>query len=383
MVPYQRMFKKDKKLIVYLRRETLKAYLVDSLGTSQSTGEYSWTSENLEEVLRKIIKQEKSTRARILLDDTLGYLWDLEIPLTEKDEKNYIIQKIAAKIPEVLESQDWDFKEVGQTKEAKIIRVFAPAKEIWKLFTLNCLKAGLEIEAVETVSIALERNKDPVIGLAMKTDLKIKDEKAAGAKPARLMVEVVEEERKTSSEVLDNQGKDKDIVVPSSVRKASETIKEKKSIINKTFVLIVVGMALLTALILGGILVYRNSLNESGLLDKPTPTVSQPSPTEAVAEPSPSIKISDLKIKILNGSGIPGEAGVVKKYLEGLDYQNIQTGNAATFDYKGVQYSIKKALETFKTQLNKDLSAKYTLTDTLKTLDESDAFDVVIIVGKE
>ena len=43
----------------------------------------------------------------------------------------------------------------------------------------------------------------------------------------------------------------------------------------------------------------------------------------------------------------------------------------------------KKTLEAFKTQLSKDLSAKYTLTDTLKTLDKSDPFDVIIIVGKK
>lgn len=373
---------KDKKLALYLRRESLKVYLVNSSGVSENKGESSWTPENLEEVLRKIVKQENQKIARILLDDTLGYLWDLEVPLTEKDEKNYITQKIAAKIPEVLENQDWNFKEVGQTKEVRIIRVFAPAKEIWKVFTLNCAKVGLEIEAVETVSIALERNRDPIVGLAMKTDLKIKNENTTGDKLARLTVEVVEEEKKTSPEDKNNQDWNENIVIPPSDEKVSGMMKEKKSPINKTFVLIIIGMAFLTALILGGILVYRNSLNQSGLLGKPTPTMAQPTPTEAV-EPTPSIKISDLKIKILNGSGISGEAGVVKVYLEGLGYQNIETGNADTFDYKGIQYSIKKTLETFKTQLSKDLSAKYTLTDTLKVLEEDSTSDVVIIVGKK
>jgi len=364
------MFRKDKKLIIYLRRETLKTYLVDAAGVSQNTGEYPWTTDNLETVLRKIIKQENQKMARVLLDDTLGYLWDLEVPLTEKDEKNYIVQKIAAKLPEVLENQDWNFKEVGQTKEAKIIRVFAPARNIWKLFTLNCLKVGLTVEAVETVSLALERNKDPVVGLATKTDVLEKREEKTEVlenKPVKLTVEVVGGEG------------EKTVVEPTA--RVEEVPAKKKFKIDKTFVLIILGMALLTALILGGVLVYHSSLNQSGLAGKPTPTV-WPTPTAEIS-PTPSLKISDLQIKILNGSGIAGEAGVVKKYLEDLGYQNITTGNADSFNYKGMELAIKKGKEELKSQLTQDLSKKFTLTETLKTVESTNENDVIIIVGKK
>ena len=50
--------------------------------------------------------------------------------------------KVAEKIPEVLQNNEWDFKEIGQTKNEKQIKVFAPVKEILQ-------KIGQEIKKCE------------------------------------------------------------------------------------------------------------------------------------------------------------------------------------------------------------------------------------------
>jgi hypothetical protein len=62
---------------------------------------------------------------------------------------------------------------------------------------------------------------------------------------------------------------------------------------------------------------------------KPTPTPTQtptPSPT-----PTPSLlNKSDIKVQVLNGTGIAGQAGLVKTQLTSLGYSSITTGNASS-----------------------------------------------------
>ncbi len=60
-----------------------------------------------------------------------------------------------------------------------------------------------------------------------------------------------------------------------------------------------------------------------GVFTTPTPI---PSPTPAAtAEP---VAKSELQIEVLNGTGVAGQAGFVKRELEKLDFENIVAGNA-------------------------------------------------------
>ncbi|MBI1864075.1 LytR C-terminal domain-containing protein [Candidatus Woesebacteria bacterium] len=92
-------------------------------------------------------------------------------------------------------------------------------------------------------------------------------------------------------------------------------------------------------LILGGLayFVFKGSSTEESS-SSPTPasrelsTVVTPSP---VPSPSPSTSPADkgsLSLRVLNGTGIPGEAGYLQGILKNLGYTKIDTGNADTSD---------------------------------------------------
>lgn len=88
-----------------------------------------------------------------------------------------------------------------------------------------------------------------------------------------------------------------------------------------------------------------------------------------------------LKIKILNGSGIPKDAGKTAEILEGKGYQNIETGDATRYDYKTTIIKIKKDKDDYYFLLTQDLKEKYN-EFVKEELEEDSEFDVVIVIAK-
>jgi len=113
---------------------------------------------------------------------------------------------------------------------------------------------------------------------------------------------------------------------------------------------------------------------------KPTPTVAPtaaPSPT-----PTQSFKKSDLKIQVLNGSGVAGKASELKTILSKKGYTEIITGNADNYDYKLTEIQTKKSKSQAANLIKEDL--KDYLTAFKETeLDEKEAPDVIIIFGSD
>ena len=103
----------------------------------------------------------------------------------------------------------------------------------------------------------------------------------------------------------------------------------------------------------------------------PQPTAEQPAPDRA-----------SVTIQILNGSGIPGKAGTVKDLLTGLGYQDIDTGNADTYDYDQTEISVADANTALLNLLIADLKSAYDLSDESTALSADSEYDAIIIVGK-
>lgn len=139
----------------------------------------------------------------------------------------------------------------------------------------------------------------------------------------------------------------------------------------------------------GGIFIYQKALKnkKEKPIGAPTPTPTAfllTEPTQA-PEPSPTLELNraELKIKILNGTGVPGVAAKAASFLEKKGYEGIKTGNADNFDYQKTVIKIKKTKEDYLEQLKADLSENYTLDEETQTLEEEDSFDAIIILGKE
>lgn len=193
-----------------------------------------------------------------------------------------------------------------------------------------------------------------------------------------------------STEVQEDLAKAAEEIAPAEVitEKPQEEPKEENKPVMPVvkdnngpnpLVIIIPGIFLLGAL-LGGIIFYQHGIsginttsntpsNYNNLAASPTPT------------PTAALDLTKYPINILNGSGVSGQAGVVKNLLETAGFSVSKTGNAPSYDFtKTVIKSKTDVPEAFLTQLSEALSKSYVL-DTNQSLATSSADEVQVIVG--
>jgi len=100
--------------------------------------------------------------------------------------------------------------------------------------------------------------------------------------------------------------------------------------------------------------------------------------TEPIAT---SVPKSAVKIQVLNGGGIAGSAAIAKTFLEGLGYQDVETGNADSYDFETTTVQVKETKKDLSDLLIKDLSVKYEAGTSSTFLDEENDFDVIVTIG--
>jgi len=120
------------------------------------------------------------------------------------------------------------------------------------------------------------------------------------------------------------------------------------------------------------------SLFTKSILPAPT-TTPLPSFTPT---PTTAINKEKIRIKILNGSGIPGKASSVKDILKEKGYQEILTGNADSFEYEQTEISVKKEKTNLLAIIKEDLK-KYVSSFKVTALSEEDPSDIIVIIGKD
>lgn len=152
------------------------------------------------------------------------------------------------------------------------------------------------------------------------------------------------------------------------------------------FWVIVPGIVLL-GLLMGGIIAYFSGLQKLNPAESnqkvsisevfPSPTLN-PLPS---ASPKAQIDLTQYKIKILNGSGIKGEAGKAKDLLEQAGFVVEAVGNAKTYDYQKTIIQAKAAVEeSFLTKLSESLAKTYEMGKN-ETLKDSEDSAVIVIIG--
>lgn len=355
---------KDKtSLVVSISRSKLESGLV-SLGEKPKVDKrksFEWTESTLPEVFKKIKDIYKAETIRIIYNVDVSEVLEFSIPKDVTNEHSFVGLKMAEKIPGILDRKDWDFKVTGETKTQKQITVFALKKELLENINLATKEADLRIEVIEPMSLSEKRNQEPLIGLALKEENPLVEEKS-------------EEE-----------------VKPEVVKEVSSTVTEEKKIIEKPqgkgkMFLLLSGIILLVGgLTVGGILFSQKALEGRTPSEstESTPTIIPTIVNTTDITPTPEITKKDLKISVLNGSGIAGLAGKAKTFLEGLGYQVVNTGNAEVFTYETTEVSIKEDKQMFLADIVKSLSGKYTLSAKNPTLDSQSKFDIVITLGKK
>lgn len=124
---------------------------------------------------------------------------------------------------------------------------------------------------------------------------------------------------------------------------------------------------------------YYQNMDTATEEKAPTASVSEtPSPTPTAAE----VKKDEFTIKILNGSGVVGEAGRAKTLLEDAKFKVDSTANADKYDYEETVIQAGSAVsDAWIEQLTKELEGKYTVKGTVEELGKDEDTDVVVIVG--
>lgn len=174
---------------------------------------------------------------------------------------------------------------------------------------------GITIRAIAT------NTPDPIVGLAMKTDIETSEKKMF---PLPLIIGII--------------------------------------------VVFIVGIGFFTVRL-------RNSGRGKTSTISPQVTLT-PTPTSA-----PIVR-TDLKIEVQNGSGVAGLAGKGKKVLEDAGYTNVTTANADTYDYEGVTVKGKTAsIASFVVTDIKETYPSASVSSTL--LDSVSPIDALVILGKE
>ena len=150
---------------------------------------------------------------------------------------------------------------------------------------------------------------------------------------------------------------------------------------KKVFIIVFV-LVLIAGIVAGGLFYYKSKVavtkDESGSSETvATPTLgSQTTPT-----PSEEVKLSDYSVQILNGSGIPGEAGKVVDLLKKEGFSDLKTGNADSYSYTISEISLKKDTPEAVFAAVKKAMVGYKIVRQEEALDAKGDFDIKIVVG--
>lgn len=204
----------------------------------------------------------------------------------------------------------------------------------------------------------------------------------------RVVVEEISDENtpKTAENVKDNATEGDASINEPENKKDEKLVVDNKSSTNFNIFWIILPGIMLLGLLMGGIIAYFSGINklnssEASATKKPTPQpiiTIEPSPA---VSPVSKIDLTKYKVKVLNGSGIKGEAGKVQALLEKAGFTIESTGNAGRYDYTNTVIQTKEAVDkAFIDQLEKDLSKTYKL-DKSVILKDTEASSVIVIVG--
>lgn len=163
----------------------------------------------------------------------------------------------------------------------------------------------------------------------------------------------------------------------------AEVIEEE---VEKTnYLWIIVPTALLIGALVGGLITYFSGISKLDTDATPSPVTSIQPVVEAVPSASPSITIKrdDIKLQVLNGSGVSGLAGKAKTYLEGLGYKNVVVGNASMSNLTETTISVKESKKDLLEQITTDLSKNYKVSKETETLVASSKYDFIITLGSK
>lgn len=138
--------------------------------------------------------------------------------------------------------------------------------------------------------------------------------------------------------------------------------------------------------VIGGVtfFVFKSSKSGSTLgenTETPTDSLISETPVESPTPTPAAVDKAQVRIQVLNGTGIAGEAGILSDQLKNLGYTEVKTGNAASQSETDTTVTFSTTLsQDVITEITEKLNGLYTSVKT-NTGSTSADFDVEIITG--
>ena len=145
---------------------------------------------------------------------------------------------------------------------------------------------------------------------------------------------------------------------------------------KKNFMWPILFVFIIALLMLGGIFIYKNNIKS----EKVNVVTLSPTPT-IMPEPTKAIDFTKYEIKILNGSGVDGEASRQKENFEKEGFTISSVGNADSSEHTDTIIKAKEEIDKdFLDKLRSVLGSIFTLGET-EILSEDATTPIVVILG--
>lgn len=165
--------------------------------------------------------------------------------------------------------------------------------------------------------------------------------------------------------------------------KTHEVISQDKPSVKKRLLWVGLLVVYIVILAAGGYFMYQVGFKKGEEASKLQMEKQLEKEKAAVptATPIPSVDKSKYKIKVLNGTGISGEAAKAKELLESDGFTVSTIGNASKQDNLDTTIATKEDVDSeFISVLKEALEGSYKLGE-VTTLDTSDPADIVVSLG--
>ncbi len=175
---------------------------------------------------------------------------------------------------------------------------------------------------------------------------------------------------------------------PVQVVENPESNSPKKSGKLSNLIIAIIASIVGILVLIGGVYAAKYFIDKSNKENKQPPTSGQttpipppttPKPTP-VPTPEPEIDLSTLKVKVLNGSGIKGEASRASSMLKDMGFEDIKVGNADNFEYIETEISYKPDYENLIEKISQEADGKYDIVKG-EELKETNKYDLIITLG--
>lgn len=322
--------------VIYWQRSGLKVYKVNQ-DTAPVIEKEIVSGEVV--VIEEGLKFLAGESVYLLLADSISYLYEKVIDppmIVDNNFKGKLLDLVKADIPEDFGEFDWDYKVEKEVEGKQKVKIFAPIKEFQTMISQIAKTVGIKIVAIETESVAVARDPNPVVGIVMKDDIGGKDEETLNLS-----------------------------VIP--------TAKKRSILID---LMGVVGMTVMTLILLFLVLKFgtrKASLTKVGSI--PTAVKISVNPT---AKPV-VIGWADLRIMVQNGTTKSGLAGKTATIFTKDGVKRVETGNADRDDYEANKLIFKDNL--IKENYLEKIKKLVTVTEANVEVDNKAQYDVIFILG--